>query len=427
MNEHTSVRGTVWFRAFTGQASPMPGDPKSVLTADAPLGDDNARFLCVVPDPHARFPCARHGEVGLEEGYTLATRVRETIEQDKNTVKRPIIAIVDSKNLKSSRRRSLPCPTTFAITRSLASSTNCFTSRIQRSHHSRRFGTSSANWSQPSQMPALAPSIFTVDLNRKERSKCERLPSWYAPRWKRSGWKSRLSKMIQVLANALVPIFVGLLFGYAAGLRKVVDNKDVRSLISFLMTFALPCSLFVTIARTPRLLLWGQAKGAVVLTIVYAVVFVATYYASRNLGKNTAANSAVLALTLGFPNLAGVGFPLLLAVYGPQASVTVAVGLAVGAITITPITLAILESGTSAGRRLSPAARIRVSLWRALKKPVFWAPVLGVVAAVVELHMPTYLDRSLTIVGDSTEGTALFVTGLIVSAQRFSWNWGGGG
>ncbi len=199
--------------------------------------------------------------------------------------------------------------------------------------------------------------------------------------------------MIQVLANSLVPIFVGLLFGYAAGLRKVVDNKDVRSLISFLMTFALPCSLFVTIARTPRLLLWGQAKGAVVLAIVYAVVFVATYYASRNLGKNTAANSAVLALTLGFPNLAGV---------------------------------AILESGTSAGRTLSPAARIRVSMWRALQKPVFWAPVLGVVAAVVELHRPIYFDKSLSILGDATEGTALFVTGLIASAQRFNLNWGVG-
>jgi malonate decarboxylase gamma subunit len=104
MSEFTGVRGTVWFRAFTGQASPMPGDPKSVLTADAPLGDDHARFLCVVPDPHARFPCARHGEVGLEEGYTLATRVREVLEQDKNTVKRPIIAIVDSKNQAYGRR-----------------------------------------------------------------------------------------------------------------------------------------------------------------------------------------------------------------------------------------------------------------------------------------------------------------------------------
>jgi malonate decarboxylase gamma subunit len=104
MSEYMGIRGTAWFRAFTGQASPMPGDPTSVLTADAPLGSDNARFLCVVPDQHARFPCARHGQVGLEEAYTLATRVREVIEHDKNAVKRPIIAIVDVKSQAYGRR-----------------------------------------------------------------------------------------------------------------------------------------------------------------------------------------------------------------------------------------------------------------------------------------------------------------------------------
>jgi malonate decarboxylase gamma subunit len=104
MTEHTSVRGTVWFRALTGKASSMPGDPKSVLTADGRLGKEQARFLCVVPDPNARFPCARHGEVGLEEGYTLAARVREVVEQDKSTIRRPIVAIVDAKSQAYGRR-----------------------------------------------------------------------------------------------------------------------------------------------------------------------------------------------------------------------------------------------------------------------------------------------------------------------------------
>jgi malonate decarboxylase gamma subunit len=104
MSEHTGIRGTVWFRALTGQASPMSGDPDSVLTADALLGEDNARFLSVVRDPHARFPCARDGQVGLEEAYTLATRVREVIAQDTNTIKRPIIAIVDVKSQAYGRR-----------------------------------------------------------------------------------------------------------------------------------------------------------------------------------------------------------------------------------------------------------------------------------------------------------------------------------
>src|SRR5580704_13138788 len=105
MNIFTGVRGTAWFRVLTGQATAMPGDPKSVLTSDAPLGTDHARFLCVVPDPHARFPCARQGQVGLEEAYTLASRVREVIELDKNTAKkRPIIAIVDVKSQAYGRR-----------------------------------------------------------------------------------------------------------------------------------------------------------------------------------------------------------------------------------------------------------------------------------------------------------------------------------
>jgi predicted permease len=37
--------------------------------------------------------------------------------------------------------------------------------------------------------------------------------------------------------------------------------------------------------------------------------------------------------------------------------------------------------------------------------------------------MPVYVEKSLTILGAATEGTALFVTGLIVSAQRFTLNW----
>ena len=104
MSEFTGIRGTVWFRALTGQAAPMPGDPKSVLTWDAPIGKEQARFLCVVPDPHGRFPCARHGEVGLEEAYTLAARVREVIDESKNTNKRPIVAIVDAKSQAYGRR-----------------------------------------------------------------------------------------------------------------------------------------------------------------------------------------------------------------------------------------------------------------------------------------------------------------------------------
>jgi malonate transporter and related proteins len=232
--------------------------------------------------------------------------------------------------------------------------------------------------------------------------------------------------MTAILANALVPIFAGLLLGYVAGLRKIVDNQDVKSLTTFVMSVALPCSLFAIIARTPHKLLWSQSKVAVVILVAYVAVFALTHIAARILGRDTSANSTVLALTLGFPNVAGVGLALLQAVYGPQSLVTAAVALGIGSVTISPVTLAILEGGTAEGKALSTIARIRNSIWKTVKKPVFWAPVLGVVAVVVDFNMPTYLDRSLTILGNATAGAALFLTGLVVSAQRFRLNWGVG-
>jgi malonate decarboxylase gamma subunit len=46
----------------------------------------------------------RHGEVGLEEAYTLARRVREAVDQDEKQRKRPIVAIVDVKSQAYGRR-----------------------------------------------------------------------------------------------------------------------------------------------------------------------------------------------------------------------------------------------------------------------------------------------------------------------------------
>ena len=107
MSNFKGIRGRIWFKALTGEETPMPGDPPSVLTADAPIGDDNARFLCVVPDPGSRFPCARQGEVGLEQAYTLAARIREVISADRDRTKRPIIALVDLKSQAYGRREEI--------------------------------------------------------------------------------------------------------------------------------------------------------------------------------------------------------------------------------------------------------------------------------------------------------------------------------
>jgi malonate decarboxylase gamma subunit len=129
MSAQAEVRGRAWFKALTGSDSPMAGDPGSVLTSDAALGDETARFLCVVANPQARFPCARRGEVGLEEAYTLATRIREVVVQDANQNKRPIIAVVDVKSQAYGRREE-----TAAIFLAAAASADAYATARMKGH-----------------------------------------------------------------------------------------------------------------------------------------------------------------------------------------------------------------------------------------------------------------------------------------------------
>ena len=62
-------RGRTWFAALAGGAEPIPTGLESVLVADAVLGGELVRLLALVPDPANRFPRARHGELGLDEGW----------------------------------------------------------------------------------------------------------------------------------------------------------------------------------------------------------------------------------------------------------------------------------------------------------------------------------------------------------------------
>ena len=225
--------------------------------------------------------------------------------------------------------------------------------------------------------------------------------------------------MTKVLADALVPIFAGLVLGYCAGLWRKMDNENVKTLITFVMSFAIPCSLFLAIASTPRAALRAQAAPALVLALVYFALYALSFLWTRSKENLNSSDSSVVALTLGFPNSAAVGLPLLASVFGPQSTVTVATSLAIGSITVSPITLAILESK---GNRAGGGSALRhfvFSVMRSFKKPVVWAPLLGLAFSWAGLPLPSYVHRSLGVMGSAADGSALVLTGLVVSAQKF--------
>jgi malonate decarboxylase gamma subunit len=100
-------RGLCWLQALTGQEGLQPSAPRTVRVADAPLAGELARFIAVVPDPDNRFPRARHGEVGLDEAWTLAQQVRRVMTEDLDRRPRALIALVDVSSQAYGRREEL--------------------------------------------------------------------------------------------------------------------------------------------------------------------------------------------------------------------------------------------------------------------------------------------------------------------------------
>lgn len=88
-------RGKVFFEQLTKTQERILTRTPTVLAADTWIGEEKVRCISVVPDEGNRYHRARNGEVGLDEGWSLADCVREAIAEDTDGDKRAIVAIVD--------------------------------------------------------------------------------------------------------------------------------------------------------------------------------------------------------------------------------------------------------------------------------------------------------------------------------------------
>jgi predicted permease len=151
------------------------------------------------------------------------------------------------------------------------------------------------------------------------------------------------------------------------------------------------------------------------MVITYAL----TWAVERKLFHVDRGDAAVQSLTVSFANNVAVGLPLLASVIGPEGTVAVAAAIASGAILISPVTLVILETGTAKANAMPASRRLAYAMMRSFKRPVVLAPLAGLAFSLAGLHLPGLAVRMLMLLGQSTAGLALFLTGLILSAQPF--------
>lgn len=219
--------------------------------------------------------------------------------------------------------------------------------------------------------------------------------------------------MVQAILLALAPVFFVMALGYGAGRLGVVDNRHVDGFNALVMDFALPASIFVATASAPRDETLAQAPLFAILGGVMLAVYLGWYAFARIRGG--AADASLQALTIAFPNLAGVGLPITSAVLGPSGTVPVAIGLAAGSLIVSPLTLVLVEMNTAKQSAAgSSAGLIARALKRALLKPIVLAPALGIALSLSEIDLGRVADACLQLIGDASAGVALFLTAAVV-------------
>jgi malonate transporter len=231
--------------------------------------------------------------------------------------------------------------------------------------------------------------------------------------------------MLHVIFMALAPIFFVMVLGFVAGRMRTIDNHHVGELNALVMDFALPASLFVATASDPRGEMMAQGPLFAILGAVMVIIYLLWYFFQRQVSRTSRGGAALQALTVGLPNFAAAGLPIVSAILGSKGAVPVAIAIAAGSILPTPITVLLLElnDGKRQADTETSAARIFLALWRALTKPIVLAPVLGILLSLAGLSLDDVTRASLQLIGQAAGGVALFLTGLVLSAQSFRLDW----
>jgi len=217
--------------------------------------------------------------------------------------------------------------------------------------------------------------------------------------------------MIETIAQALAPIVFVTALGWCAGRWRVMPAEASKILAAFVVTFALPISLFLAAAKTRPEQILDLPYVATLATGLIGVWLLGLALGRVRGGRNWR-EATLRGITVAFPNMAYCGPPVLLAAVGPSALLAVIVGNLIVTLVIIPLSLVLLSSG-GAAQALAKAAR----------QPLVLLPLLGLACALLGLRPPALLVAATDEIGRAAGGVALFTLGLILASIRPSFDW----
>ncbi|KIS43949.1 AEC family transporter [Kosakonia radicincitans] len=229
--------------------------------------------------------------------------------------------------------------------------------------------------------------------------------------------------MPSLLLQSLFPLVFIMLLGWLSGKLGYTHRKDATVLATVVIRFALPFHLFIGALNTNPDKIKNFAFMAV-LVIGLMGSYLLTLILSRYVFRHDIKTSAIQSLVCAFPDMAYFGAPVLAVLIGPEGFLGVLIGNLVTSVLMIPLTIILIRMGDkdSDSETLHPGKLIMQNLLRAVRNPIVWIPVSGVVLSLAGVQLPHLLSAPIEMVGKIAGGLSLFALGLLFYGERPSLN-----
>ncbi|MGO4303775.1 AEC family transporter [Cupriavidus sp. RAF12] len=221
--------------------------------------------------------------------------------------------------------------------------------------------------------------------------------------------------MLERIAGPLLPVAFIIVLGFLAGKRGKLNHSDSLLISRLVLNWIFPALLLVGMAGTPRSqLLDFRFVVATFIGIMgmYVVAFAIGWFRYRELKAAT-----LKGFVVGFPDAAFMGIPILQAMFGPASLYSVLVLNLVASLVMIPLTTMMLAIASGKG---SGTQAFVASISGAIRRPLMWAPAIGILLSLLAIKLPPVMAESLNLLGKATPGVSLFCLGLIMSSVRLN-------
>jgi hypothetical protein len=223
--------------------------------------------------------------------------------------------------------------------------------------------------------------------------------------------------MTEILSLAL-PFFGLVALGVIAQRRWRAGEEGLAWLNIFLVYFALPALIFLTVAKSPfeQLLNWPFVTATTSVTVMAFLIVLA---ASRWLFGSSMTSATLQGTSGSYGNVGYMGLPLSVAFFGPEAAVPAALVFCFDCATqfiVTAFLVTLAHERSEEAHWGEVAVRIASQVFT---HPFIIATGLGVTASAVAFEAPTAIAASLDMLMRAAGPTALFALGVTVGLRKF--------